>query len=214
MAERLNFGSAEQRVLVENGVNLPVLDNREKLRLKKPFIILSVTRNDYAKGPELLIDIAKILQDRELESLFLIKAVGIEDSEHLNGLAEQAGVAKLIQWHAPCEDLSPFFEQAYCYLSTSRWEGMPLAVLEAMSYGVPVVASEVVGNKDLVKHGKTGFLYSRKFPMEAVDQILSLSQSDTLWASTGNSAREIVEESFSEKLMIRRTKDTYSQLIG
>ena len=110
-------------------------------------------------------------------------------------------------------DLSPFFKQAHCYLSTSRWEGMPLAVLEAMSYGVPIVASAVVGNKDLVEHGKTGFLYSRKSPKEAVDQILDLSQSEALRTSMGNSAREIVEELFSEKLMIKRTKETYNQLI-
>ena len=48
---------------------------------------------------------------------------------------------------------------ASVYLTTARWEGLPLAVLEAMSLGIPVVASDVVGNRDAVEEGVTGYLY-------------------------------------------------------
>ena len=86
MAEGLKFGTDDQRVLVENGVFLPPIEKRSEPLPNNPYSILSITRNDYAKGPELLIDIAKILKERELESLFVIQAVGIEDSGELNGL--------------------------------------------------------------------------------------------------------------------------------
>jgi glycosyltransferase involved in cell wall biosynthesis len=46
-------------------------------------------------------------------------------------------------------------------LSTSLWEGLPLSVLEAISIGLPVILSDCVGNKDLIKNNS--FLYNNKF---------------------------------------------------
>ena len=45
------------------------------------------------------------------------------------------------------------------YLQTSLWEGLPIAVLEAAARGVPVIATNIIGNKDVVKQGKTGCLF-------------------------------------------------------
>ena len=45
------------------------------------------------------------------------------------------------------------------FLSTSRWEGMPLAVLEAMSEGLPIVATKVSGNDDVMQNGVEGVIF-------------------------------------------------------
>ena len=45
------------------------------------------------------------------------------------------------------------------YLSTSLYEGLPISILEAMSIGLPIVASNVIGNCDTIENGKSGFLY-------------------------------------------------------
>ena len=47
---------------------------------------------------------------------------------------------------------------AAVYLSTSAWEGLPLALVEAQAMGIPAVCTDVPGNRDVIQHGTTGFL--------------------------------------------------------
>jgi glycosyltransferase involved in cell wall biosynthesis len=58
------------------------------------------------------------------------------------------------------------------YLQTSLWEGLPIAVLEAMAMKKPVVATNVIGNKDTVVQGKTGFLFDAVEELDAHFKIL------------------------------------------
>jgi glycosyltransferase involved in cell wall biosynthesis len=61
-------------------------------------------------------------------------------------------------WFVDKSEAVPLLNQLDVYIQTSLWEGLPIAVIEAMAMGLPVIASNIIGNKDLVEHGKTGFL--------------------------------------------------------
>lgn len=52
-----------------------------------------------------------------------------------------------------------YLKESDLYLSTSLYEGLPISIIEAMSVGLPIIASNVVGNKDTVLHNESGFLY-------------------------------------------------------
>ena len=52
-----------------------------------------------------------------------------------------------------------YLKESDLYLSTSLYEGLPISIIEAMSIGLPILASNVVGNKDTVLHNESGFLY-------------------------------------------------------
>ena len=52
-----------------------------------------------------------------------------------------------------------YLEESDIYISTSFYEGLPISIIEAMSVGLPIIASKVVGNEDTIIHNQSGFLY-------------------------------------------------------
>ncbi|KFC20008.1 glycosyltransferase [Chryseobacterium sp. FH1] len=81
------------------------------------------------------------------------------------------------------------------YLQVSLWEGLSIAILEAMALGKPIVASNIVGNKDSVEDGKTGFLINSMD--EAVEAIRKL-QNDALRQEMGKASYNRCKDLFDK----------------
>lgn len=92
------------------------------------------------------------------------------------------------------------------YLQTSLWEGLPIAVLEAMTLEKPVIATNVIGNKDIVKHGKTGFLIGSKD--EAIAAIIKLNDK-SLREKMGHLGSLRVREKFNSNKNFQSLVDLY-----
>ena len=92
------------------------------------------------------------------------------------------------------------------YLQTSLWEGLPIAVLEAMTLEKPVIATNVIGNKDIVKHGKTGFLIDSKD--EAIAAIIKLNDK-SLREKMGRLGSLRVKEEFNSIKNFQSLVDLY-----
>lgn len=90
-----------------------------------------------------------------------------------------------------------YLETIDIYLSCSLWEGLPLAVLEAMSLGNPLVLRNSIGNKDLVESGLNGYLYNTKD--EAVDSLSTLIEDKDLRIKMGNESARLCSKSFNQK---------------
>ncbi len=166
-------------VVVENGVRVP--ETPVGLAQAPPFVIVSFTRFDHAKNSELALDIAEALRGAGRGGEFRILLVGEgEGREALLRAARVRGLEQVIQ--CPGASLTPhgFLDGALCYLSTSRWEGLPLGVLEAMAHGLPVVLSDVVGNRDVAVHGESGLLYPAGDAAGAAALLLQLADDPDL----------------------------------
>jgi glycosyltransferase involved in cell wall biosynthesis len=94
---------------------------------------------------------------------------------------------------------------------SSLWEGLPIAFLESMSAGKPIVANNVGGAEDVVIDGETGFLVTPHQPSEMADRILLLLNNDELCKEMGQIAQQR-SSIFSKKRMIKQVESLYKEL--
>jgi glycosyltransferase involved in cell wall biosynthesis len=110
-------------------------------------------------------------------------------------------------------ELINYYKEAFCFLSTSRWEGLPLAIMEAMSFGVPVVASDVPGNSDLIEHNQTGLLFNIRNPEEAAAHLLLLFENKVTWRKFSSASKEKIRKNFSAARMAEETGNLYYKIL-
>lgn len=98
-------------------------------------------------------------------------------------------------------------------LQTSRYEGLPRVVVEAMSAGVPVLASDVGGNRDAVVDGITGFLCAADDVEAHVERMVELAGSEKLRRQMGKAAAERYDQRFRLEEMSTRIEALYRQVV-
>ena len=96
------------------------------------------------------------------------------------------------------------------FILPSLWEGMPLALIEAQAAGLPAVVSDVVGNRDVVIHGETGFVC--KTDTEMIQKIRLLIDNPLLRKKMGLAARNMAKTRFSVTRMHLEMMDLYSNI--
>ena len=93
----------------------------------------------------------------------------------------------------------------------SRWEGLPIAIIEAMFAAKPVVSSSVGGIPEIIDEGVNGFLIDDFDITKAADQISSLLENKSLRLSIGRAARQKAMESFSKDRMVENYDKVYRE---
>ena len=114
-------------------------------------------------------------------------------------LVHQAGMADRIHFHGrvPPEQVQPLLQRCQAILLMSDFEGLPVALLEAMAAGVvPVVRSIESGIPELVLHERTGLLVGND-PAEAAAALVRLSREPDLWQHCSTQARELVQSGYA-----------------
>jgi glycosyltransferase involved in cell wall biosynthesis len=107
----------------------------------------------------------------------------------------------LTGWLAKDEVLS-IIDQSKIYLSTALWEGLPFAVLEAMALSKPLILRDCTGNRDLVEHGKNGYLFNST--EDAVFYLKHLIDNNELCIKMGEHSKSMILDSFSSENTISR----------
>lgn len=158
-----------------------------------------IGRPCYQKNTLFLLDVIKKVKDKGCGLKFVLLGVGYHSPELEAMKAKMAELGledtiKLEPWisHADCQE---FVRKSLFYISTALYEGLPLAVVEAMSNGKAIVASDVVGNRDCVRNGENGYL----LPLDAdayAERIIQLLNDNELRGRMEKASRELFLKEF------------------
>ena len=180
--------------IIPNGVDLR--EYATEVRAWSPPRLLSVGRLVHQKGFDLALRALAELKDLEWE--WCIAGDGPQINV-LRSLATELGMKDRIifpGWRSHAE-LVGCYKGSNLFLFPSRHEGMPNAVLEAMASGLPIIASRIAGNEELVADGETGLL----FPSEDVESLCvalrKLLTDSSQRQVMGNASRRRVEALYS-----------------
>lgn len=180
-------------------------------------VVGTVTRLVAVKDIALLLEAAALLRTRRPHVRFVIVGDGPERSA-LEGRAADLALGEVVEFRGEVRPAWPALREFRVFALTSVSEGVPLAVLEAMAAGLPVVATAVGGMPEIVEDGVTGFLVSREGDRATVAAALA-SRLETLLADwevrerMGAAARRRATQEFSTALAARRTLRFYERVL-
>ena len=142
------------------------------------------------------------------------------DDTYVRGLKEQVatlGIEDRVEFLGPVADIPSFHHQLdVCVLPTwaeGRMEGCPVALLEAMASGLPVVATEIPGAKDVIEQGVNGLLVPAKDPAALAESLVEL-KSRPRRLELGIAARHRIESRYSLEHEVATHEAVYSRLLG
>lgn len=192
--------------LIPNGVNIP---KNIKSDFSEELNILFITRDDPQKNNDAAVKIAKLISSdaRIMKTTLNIIGSGLES------LAASDGTG-LIKIHEPQTNLSDYFSDADFYINTSLAEGLSLSILEAMAHGLPIIASRVTGNVDIVKDNVNGFLFDLDKPNEVVAKVVECKLNKNLYQNISTNNINLIKGNYSVQLMAEKTKNVYREVLN
>jgi glycosyltransferase involved in cell wall biosynthesis len=126
----------------------------------------------------------------------------------MEAYVEELGIREKVFFLGSQSNVYPFLQQADLFLMPSRFEGMPMTIIEAMGTGLPIVASAVGGVPDMMDHQKSGMLVPCE-PAAVADAICQLLQNEDLRKTLGSNAL-LRSKQFSADYMARCYLEAYN----
>lgn len=179
--------------------------------------ITSIGRPSYQKNPLFMVEVAHGIHLKHPDIKFYLLGVGFYSPmlDDMKALILQYGMDDtfyLLPWLSHEETLK-YVNGSMLYFMTSLYEGLPISVIEAMSLGKAVVASDVLGNKDCVKDGYNGYL----LPLEEkvfVEKMNELIEDDEKRKLMEKNSRAYFESDFFINNRIKALEDIYKKIIN
>ena len=182
------YGMDEKKIpVIYNGVDLSRCLPKEDYKTER-LSLLHIGRFNEQKNHEGLLNaFSRIL--KEIPDCRLDLIGDGELREKTEELAGKLGISKEVRFLGNQENVYPYLQKADIFLLPSRYEGMPMTIIEAMGTGLPVVAAAVGGVPDMIMDGESGLL-TGKTPEAVAEAVLRLARDESLRESLGRKAKQ------------------------
>jgi glycosyltransferase involved in cell wall biosynthesis len=170
-------------------------------------------RLEEQKGQDVLLDAAALLRDRGLDFMIALAGDGSLRAS-LEARAARLGLSERVMFLGQVEEIGPLLRAADVVVLPSRWEGLPLALLEALVRARPVVASEVGGVPEVIEDGVHGLLVPAGEPGALADALERLHRNPEAAEQLGVEGALRVSESYTWARVVERFEAVYDEVLG
>jgi len=204
---------------IPNGISAVECNSAERLKefgLEAKGYIVMISRLVRHKGVHYLIEAYRTLKERSPEIIKDKKLVIVGDSAFTDDyVKELRDLAKdnqdiIFTGYQSGEKLAQLFNHAYLFVHPSESEGLPIAVLEAMSYGLPVLASDIPENMEVVS--EAGLSFENKSVGDLVNKLEKYLPEEMYLEKIGARAKDFVIENYNWKDICQEVSGLYFDL--
>lgn len=209
----------QQAIFIPNAIDLnrfgqtEIDVTRKRLTLGLPHqrpIVGCVGRLVEGKGYEILLEAAAIVLEDIPDAYFLL--VGHGDRAHsLKLLAERLGISKHVILTGPRTDVEDLMRCMDLFVSPSLWEGLSTVILEAMASGIPVVATDIPGNQEMLEDDCNGWLVPANHPQTMAETIIDALRRPSVRQEYARRASRTVQD-FSVDAVAEKHEELYLRL--
>ena len=219
LARRYSVGTDKQFITIHTGIDLQPYDepvDRAAVRRSMDIpvdvqVIGTVARLTEAKAPADFIQAAALVHLHNPSIHFVWVGDGLLEAESRE-LAGSLGLNNVFHFAGHRSNIPAILKSFDCFVLSSHWEGFPLAVLEAMAAGLPVVSTLVMGVPEAVCDGQTGLLVAIGDIQAIANAIERLVDDPSLAREFGRAGRLRVESIFPFSKMIDRIEQLYEDV--
>ena len=182
---------------------------RNSLKIGSDAIVLTyVAELNGNKNQQLLLETLKELNEKKRQYQLVLVGEGVNKSKYIE-IAEKLGIAKKVHLLGKRSDIPGILKATDIYVASSKREGLPVNVMEAMSVGLPIVATDNRGHRELIHDNQNGFLvegFDSKEFAEKIEELHNLR----LFEQFNKKSLEIIEE-YNVSKIVREMGAIYEQ---
>ncbi|ULH08867.1 glycosyltransferase family 4 protein [Alcaligenes faecalis] len=178
-----------------------------------------------AGAPVRLLMVARFSQQKDhvtlLQALSLISSLNWrldllgtgETLGQVQELYQRLNLVDKVYFHGASDKVNQHLIEADVFVLSTNWEGLPLSILEAMSAGLPIVATDVGGVAECVQHEHNGYLVPRQNPQVLAEHLAVLIEQQDTRRRLGTAARQDFLARFTVDAMVDRTEKLYQECL-
>ena len=212
-----SLGVPRERISLVRGAGVDIQRFRTGPEPEGPIRVTMISRLLWDKGVREFVEAASLVRRTRSDIVFTL--VGAPDEGNLTavplGEAQAWDADGILEWWGHRNDVEDILGRSHmAVLPTYYGEGLPMTLLEAAACGRPIVATDVPGCREVVRHGRNGLLVPPRDPRALADAILTLVDDPARRAAMGAEGRRRAETEFAAERINAQTLLVYKQALA
>ena len=195
--------------VIQNGVFKSKYEIKDQI-INKKFMLITIARLEWPKDFKTLLKALSCIKNIDWQLTIL--GIG-PDMNDVKAYSKELKISQKISFKGLTNDVDKYLIQNHLFILSSYSEGFPRSILKAMSNGLPIIASNVGGIKESVKHGENGYLFKPGDHKGLAKTIKDLYAKDDKRLKFGRNSLRIYEKNFKFEVMAEKTLKMYKKVL-